>query len=790
MWSNNVLLSLAMSFATAKAAEHGDLSQYALTDTGSIKNGNTFPGVARPLGIVKLGPDLYNGFDAYSGYKEDGKFTGFTMLHESGTGGAPKYGVVSQMPVVGSIDNPLSDAINDTRAARDYTEVGYYKASLGSGTILEMAATGKAGIYNYTFPSTNQTKNILVDVSHVLSSYRGQGLEQHFLGGNISVHEDTSDGSGNLYYTGHGTYDNGWNRAAPWTVYFCGKFNQPATYRTFIGQDMTSDTLVEYSDKPTYTSKTARLGVVFTFKTVSVASRVGVSFISADQACRNVEDEIPAEATLSEVRDDTKAAWNTQVFNKVITTETNTTKLNQLYSALYFMHLLPTNKTGENPLWQSDEPYYDDIFTFWDIYRSLTPLLHIIQPTYYEEFIRSMIDAWRHTGWVSDARSSFSNGAVQGGSNGDNVFADAFIKGVRGKVNWDDAYSAMVKNAEVVPVNNNDARDLSGSTKEGRSALPDWLSLGYITPRFGRSVSRAVEYSVNDFSLAIVAAGLGRDDDFDKYYKRSQNWRNHWNENMTTNGVSGFVGPRDETGFISQDPLNCGGCYWTDAYYQGKPWEYSFNAHHDVGTIVDYVGGAAKFVERLELTFKEGMVSDNAEYGYTIFNPGNEPSFTTPYLYAYANRQDLSVQRSRHVAKSYYAPTPAGLPGNSDAGAMESWLLWNMIGLYPMTGQPYFYIGSPWFSDLTIDLGAGKKLEVTTKGGSEAEFYVQSLEVNGIAWNKSWLTWDDVFANGGSLDFVLGATPANWTTGPVPASPASLSREESRKLVSSWSSSK
>lgn len=104
-----------------------------------------------------------------------------------------------------------------------------------------------------------------------------------------------------------------------------------------------------------------------------------------------------------------------------------------------------------------------------------------------------MIDVWRHQGWVSDARSSFSNGAVQGGTNGDNVFADAFVKGVRGKVDWDDALSAMIKNAEVVPQNNNDPRDPTGSTKEGRSALPDWLSLGYITPAYGRSVSRAVE---------------------------------------------------------------------------------------------------------------------------------------------------------------------------------------------------------------------------------------------------------------------------------------------------------
>jgi putative alpha-1,2-mannosidase len=155
--------------------------------------------------MVKLGPDLYTGTDAYSGYQKDGNFTGFTMLHESGTGGAPKYGVVSQMPVVGTVENPLSDSNNDTRAKPDYTEVGYYRAVLGSGTTVEMGASEKAGIFRYTFPTgTDEDLNVLVDVSHVLSSYRGQGLGQSFLGGEIKVEED----EGYLKYTGSGTYDN------------------------------------------------------------------------------------------------------------------------------------------------------------------------------------------------------------------------------------------------------------------------------------------------------------------------------------------------------------------------------------------------------------------------------------------------------------------------------------------------------------------------------------------------------------------------------------------------------
>lgn len=129
--------------------------------------------------------------------------------------------------------------------------------------------------------------------------------------------------------------------------------------------------------------------------------------------------------------------------------------------------------------------------------------------------------------------------------------------------------------------------------------------------------------------------------------------------------------------------------------------------------------------------------------------------------------------RSRFVAKTYYHPTPEGLPGNSDAGAMESWLLWNMIGMYPLTGQTTFLIGSPWFEELTIHLEDGKELKITSTGGSDESFYVQSLKVNGKKWDKSWVTWDDVFADGGTLAFELGPEPKDWATGPPPPTPAS-----------------
>ncbi|KAH8880646.1 glycoside hydrolase family 92 protein [Thozetella sp. PMI_491] len=750
-----------------------DLAGFVKTDTGDTGGGNVFPGVSRPFGVTKLGPDLYTGSDSYSGYQASGNFTGFSMLHESGTGGAPKYGVVSQMPVIGAISNPLEDH-NDTRAAADQTELGYYKSSLGSGIKVELGASYKTGLYQYTFPSNGTANNIIVDVSHVLSSYRGQGLEQHYLGGNITV---VKTGSG-VSYQGSGSYDNGWNRSPQWTVYFCGYFDSaPSSFKTFEGDgNNKGHNLSRYDDSVLSINSTARLGAVFTFSSSSIVSRVGVSFISSVQACESIDREIPAGTSLSALRDETRQAWTDQVLSKVTTTDTDTTNLELLYTSLYFMHLIPTNKTGENPKWQSAEPYYDDIFTLWDLFRCTTSLFHVLQPVAYEEYIRSLIDVWRHDGFMPDARSSFSNGATQGGSNADNVLADAYVKGVRGQVNWEDGFSAMVTDAEVTPPNNKDSRDPTASTKEGRGALPDWLQYGFITPTYGRSASRAIEYAVNDFGLFQVAQGLQKSNQASKYLNRSRFWRNHWNPNSTSLGFSGFVDPRTTSGFLPQNPVDCGGCYWSNYFYEALSWEYSFNAHHDIDTLIALSGGESTFVDRLEMMFVPGKNTGgmgSSTFNYTLFNPGNEPSFTTPFLFNFVGRQDLAVKHSRYVAKTYYHVSPSGLPGNSDAGAMESWLLWVMLGLYPMTGQTTFLIGSPWFSDLTISLSEGKSLHITTDGGSEDAYYVQSLKVNGEQWTKSWVTWDDIFGNGGTLEFELGTEAKLWATGPNPPSPGS-----------------
>lgn len=604
--------------------------------------------------MVKLGPDVESGkTDAYSGYLPSGNIWGFSMMHESGTGGAPKYGVVSQMPAVGNISDPVAN-FSQPRAKPDQGSVGYYKSSLANGITVELAASEHAGLYSYSFPE-GSTSSIIVDVSHVLPSFRGLGWEQHYSGGRFELFDDG-------HYTGSGTYDNGWNLSPDWTIYFCGKFSQkPVQAYAFKSRDNIAIT----TSGASAVSGTEKLGGVFVFASNSLTSRVGVSFISTEKACANLDSEIPENMQIKTLVANAKARWNEEVFDKVQIKTTNETDQQLLYSSLYGMFLIPSNRTGENPDWNGAEPYYDDVFTLWDTHRSHTALFQIVQPTAYEEFIRSLIDIWRHDGFMPDARSSNFNGRVQGGSNADNVLADAYVKGVRGAINWEDGFAAMQTDAEVVPPNNFDPKAPDSSTKEGRGALPDWLHYGFITPRFSRAVSRAVEYSTNDFGLHQVAAGLGKISEAELYLSRSRNWRNHWNPDAKSEGHAGFVVPRNANGsFVPQDPKDCGGCYWGDAYYEDNAWIYSMNAIHDVDELKKRIGGDDRFVDRLDKLFD-----------LDIFDAGNEPGFTSPFLYNFVKgKQYKSVDRSRQLGSLYNAGE-SGLPGNSDAGAMESFIL-------------------------------------------------------------------------------------------------------------------
>lgn len=322
-------------------------------------------------------------------------------------------------------------------------------------------------------------------------------------------------------------------------IYFCNDFDSaPSSWQYFSGSWNAPDNPPSPSTPVTWgnasTNPTGvqggpdgddsgdRVGAVFKFpaKTTVVKSKTGVSFISVEKACA-FQKEIPSW-TLNDTVKATKKIWNDDVFSKISIQEPskNETRLTLFYSAFYRMHQMPSDRTGENPIWNSTEPYYDDYYTLWDTFRCLNSFYLLVQPQRGVGMIRSLIDIWRHVGFMPDGRSGNHNGKVQGGSNADNVLADAYVKGFIDGIDWNDGYKAVWTDANVVPPPNHDPEDSTCTDNQGRCGLPDWINLGYVSTTFSSSISRTVEYSLNDFAVSQIAKGIAPND-YQKYFNRS-----------------------------------------------------------------------------------------------------------------------------------------------------------------------------------------------------------------------------------------------------------------------------
>lgn len=590
------------------------------------------------------------------------------------------------MPLT-TVDPPVNVLDNTTyfqgRVGDDVASVGYYSAALLNGVKVELSGQRHSGFFQHTFPAGG--KHILVDLSHYLPSASGGYTSQVYLGGLLTV----EPGTNTTQYQGYADYGAGWNEGAPYRVFFCGEFDSsPDKTQFFRGAN--TDPMVRYhnydggappqaifqetsssgggvvdsEDINQGTARGARIGVVFSWQgdaAQTIRSRVGISFISTNDSCQKYQTEIPTYS-LNDTVDAAVKEWNADVFStiQVATDDTaNTTYLRLLYSSLYFMHLMPSERTGQNPLWKSDEPYWDDFCksnkpgivardhapvaskqascgwhslrssvihtvsfaiadfenyadTMWDIFRCTVSLYHLIQPAKYVGMIRSLIDIWRWEGYMPDGRSGNFNGLVQGGSNADNVLADAYVKGLGRNtsdpamtINWTAGYQAMIKDAEVQPYNTFSPLDQTSSVKEGRGSLYDWIPLGYVSnDRSSRPVSKTVEYALNDYALSVVAAGEGTPADVQKYLNRSAGWQNLWNHDIQHAGFTGFLTPKNSSGAWDSpetyNPAVCGGCEWSDISYEAVPFEYSFVVPHDVETLIQFMGGQAEFERRLD----------------------------------------------------------------------------------------------------------------------------------------------------------------------------------------------
>lgn len=434
----------------------------------------------------------------------------------------------------------------------------------------EMTVTNHTALYRFTFPSTPEAQNaslsplILQDLID---------LPRSRINGSASVDPE----SGRM--TGSGLFSPSFGIGS-YSLHFCSDFQGASIRDTGVfmnnraGTEPKNITAVE--DSTNVSPAILPAGTWLRFEAPEnnqILARVGLSFISIDQACSNAQKEI-SDFDFDSVHETARQAWidTLSVFSVTPGENINSTFQTIFWSGIYRAGISPQDYTGENYLWESDVPYYDSFYCIWDSFRSIHSLLTIMDPPAQIDMMRSLIDIYEHEGWLPDCRMSLCKGHTQGGSNADVILVDMFVKmrqlsEDRG-MDWQKAYEAVVKDAEEEP---------KSWDVEGRGGLQSWKNLHYIPTDdydpygvgpFTRSISRTVEYAYDDFCIAEMASAMGNTADAEKYYERSGYWRyaiwplkirlritdyrcrNMYEEDQVSRNFTGFLMPKYLNGEI------------------------------------------------------------------------------------------------------------------------------------------------------------------------------------------------------------------------------------------------
>jgi predicted alpha-1,2-mannosidase len=405
------------------------------------------------------------------------------------------------------------------------------------------------------------------------------------------------------------------------------------------------------------------------------------------------------------------------------------------YTALYQSFLMPRDRTGDNPNWTSDLPYWDDQYATWDTWRTKFPLMALIRPAVVRDNVMSLCDRLEHQRHVADSFVAGGDGPKQGGDDIDEIIAEARATAVPG-IDWARAYAVLEHDA-----------------KEQR--YPEYLAHGWI-PEDGNPImtcSNTLECAYNDFTSASVADSLGHHDDAAKWRKRSRQWEHLWDSGTVSDGFAGFIRPRRSNGrWVDFDAKRNYGS-WKSFFYEANSWTYSLFGPHDFARLIQLCGGPDRFAARVDHAFTAGLVE-----------LANEPSFMAARAFNYAGRPDRNAFWTHKVMAELYS-LDGGYPGNDDSGAMGSWYVFSALGFFPNAGQGVYLVNGPFCRRIELTLGNGKSLTIEAANVSQENIYVQSMKLNGNPWAKNWFSYSNI-KDGAQLEFVMGPKPSNWGTLP------------------------
>jgi predicted alpha-1,2-mannosidase len=770
-----LVLGLLSGGAPSAAAAPADPTTLVNPFVGTQNFGNTFPGASAPFGMVQVSPDTggQGGYD----YQQNSIF-GFSQTHLSGVG-CEVAGELPIMPTTGAVSSVDYNAYKSAFSHSDEQSTpGYYRVGLSRyGVNAELTATPRSGWQRYTFPSTSAA-NVLFNT--------GKANQQVFDSEVHVVGDRTIEGRvrAGRFCAGHDEH----------TTYFTATFDRPfSTFGTWRGSTPTAGTRDA--------AGTGGNGAWASFDATAdrdVVVKVGLSYTGIAGARQNLAAET-TDFDFDGTRAKLTQAWRDQL-NSIKIGGGTAERQTAFYTALYHSLLHP-NLAGDTDgryigfdgaahVASGYTPYQN--LSLWDTYRPQNQLLELLQPKVAKDVALSVVASGRDGGWLPRWALANSETNIMTGDPVTPFLVEAWSKGLLAG-HEEEAYALLKRNATSTPPAN--------SPYNGRSGVDFYNARGYIpsglklAPPGGAGnqttdcahkggdndcvhpASATMEYAAADAALALMAKGLGHQDDARTFAARGQWYRNLWDSSI------GQFRPRTTSGtwVTPYNPVDAG-----HQFHEGGAYQYQWLVPQDPAGLVGLMGGRKATEQRLDSFFAyDKLLTDPAGtarrdwitqpydyYGKPTYNPNNEPDLLAPYVYLWAGAPAKTATVVR-AAMTLFTTGPDGMTGNDDLGTMSAWYVFSSLGLYPtMSGGNFLALSSPQFDSAAVHIGqTGKTLTITAPGATDTNRYVRSVALNGQNVAKTWLGWDAV-TRGGTLAHKLGTTPSSWGTGPDAAPPS------------------
>ncbi len=712
----------AVSYAQKQSKK---LASFVNPFIGTGGHGHTFPGPVMPFGACQVGPDTrLSGWDGCSGYHySDSVIHGFSHTHLSGTG-CSDYGDILLMPTTKEVAMKDYDYASGFSHDNEKAGAGYYNVRLDKWAIdVRLTCTQRTGIHEYTFPK-GQEQFVVLDLKH-----RDEVLDSHL--------EIVNDSTIRGY-----RYSKAW--AKNQKIYFYLRFSRP-----FKEARYANDTKAKSQTSPIVLEKQLHTIFIFGKNDNPLLVKVAISGVDEEGAEKNMKKEAPhwnfatykqqaAEAweqELSKIKVKQVEDLSMKKFENESKAQHSNASSNQLtifYTALYHTMIHPSiyndvdgRYRGRDDKIHNTEGKFDyyTVFSLWDTYRGLHPLLSILDKKRTNDFINTFIKEYEQGGRLPIWELSSNETNCMVGYHVVSVMWDAYNKGIRG-YDAQMAFQAMksigTEPSDYTKVNGVlTMKEIAKARCGDADALESYNRYGYVRcDDAHESVSKTLEYAYNDWCIAQMANALGKKSDYDYYMNRSHNWKNVYDP------TTGFMRARKNGSLYS--PFSP---YTVDNNFtEANSWQYSFYVPHDLGGLSKLYGKSYRFADKLDELFNANEKTEGREQADITgligqYAHGNEPSHQIAYLYNYAGREDMTVQRTNFIMNNFYKNEPDGLIGNEDCGQMSAWFVLSAMGIYPVCpGNNTYDLTEPLFDEILINEKISLK-KVKTSGNNKPSFY-------------------------------------------------------------------